>query len=116
MVVGHDWGSNVAATFALLFPGVFRAVALPSVPYAPPGSPCPSGFLGQIGGLEQDFYVSYFQKPGRTESLTCGAGPRASTPFSPAALCPLKASPTRTSSPTVASCMSAFPSASSHSG
>jgi pimeloyl-ACP methyl ester carboxylesterase len=35
VIVGHDWGSPIAATSALLRPDVFRAVALLSVPYAP---------------------------------------------------------------------------------
>ncbi|MVO85258.1 alpha/beta fold hydrolase [Streptomyces sp. p1417] len=68
VVVGHDWGSNIAATSALLHPGVFRAVALLSVPYAPPGGPRPSDVFGRIGGSEQEFYVSYFQQPGRAEA------------------------------------------------
>ncbi|WP_330310659.1 alpha/beta hydrolase [Streptomyces sp. NBC_00523] len=68
VVVGHDWGSNIAATSALLHPEVFRAVALLSVPYAPPGGPRPTDVLGRIGGPEQEFYVSYFQEPGRAEA------------------------------------------------
>ncbi|MFJ1646440.1 alpha/beta fold hydrolase [Streptomyces sp. NPDC088258] len=68
VVVGHDWGSNIAATSALLHPEVFRAVALLSVPYAPPGGPRPTDVFGRIGGPEQEFYVSYFQEPGRAEA------------------------------------------------
>ncbi len=68
VVVGHDWGSSIAATSALLHPEVFRAVALLSVPYAPPGGPRPSDVFGRIGGPEQEFYVSYFQEPGRAET------------------------------------------------
>jgi pimeloyl-ACP methyl ester carboxylesterase len=68
VVVGHDWGSNIAATSALLHPEVFRAVALLSVPYAPPGGPRPTDIFGRIGGPEQEFYVSYFQEPGRAET------------------------------------------------
>ncbi|MER5986950.1 alpha/beta hydrolase [Streptomyces sp. NPDC001787] len=68
VVVGHDWGSNIAATSALLHPEVFRAVALLSVPYAPPGGPRPTDIFGRIGGPEQEFYVSYFQEPGRAEA------------------------------------------------
>ncbi|MFH7340328.1 alpha/beta fold hydrolase [Streptomyces sp. KHY 26] len=68
VVVGHDWGSNIAATSALLHPEVFRAVALLSVPYAPPGGPRPTDVFGQVGGPEQEFYVSYFQEPGRAET------------------------------------------------
>ncbi|MFI8950250.1 alpha/beta fold hydrolase [Streptomyces sp. NPDC053750] len=68
VVIGHDWGSNIAATSALLHPEVFRAVALLSVPYAPPGGPRPTDVFGRIGGPEQEFYVSYFQEPGRAEA------------------------------------------------
>lgn len=68
VVIGHDWGSNIAATSALLHPEVFRAVGLLSVPYAPPGGPRPTDVFGRIGGPEQEFYVSYFQEPGRAEA------------------------------------------------
>jgi len=67
VVVGHDWGSNIAATSALLHPEVFRAVALLSVPYAPPGGPRPTEVFAQMGG-DEEFYVSYFQEPGRAEA------------------------------------------------
>ncbi|MFD8562686.1 alpha/beta fold hydrolase [Streptosporangium canum] len=67
VIIGHDWGSNIAATSALLHPEVFRAVGLLSVPYAPPGGPRPTGIFAQMGG-EQEFYVSYFQEPGRAEA------------------------------------------------
>ncbi|KOV77328.1 epoxide hydrolase [Streptomyces sp. NRRL WC-3618] len=68
VIVGHDWGSNIAAASALLHPAVFRAVGLLSVPYAPPGGPRPTDVFGQIGGPEQEFYVSYFQEPGSAEA------------------------------------------------
>ncbi|MFJ3088234.1 alpha/beta hydrolase [Streptomyces sp. NPDC086838] len=68
VVIGHDWGSNIAATSALLHPEVFRAAGLLSVPYAPPGGPRPTDVFSQVGGPEQEFYVSYFQEPGRAES------------------------------------------------
>ncbi|WP_299541666.1 alpha/beta hydrolase [uncultured Streptomyces sp.] len=68
VIVGHDWGSSIAATSALLRPDVFRAVGLLSVPYAPPGGPRPTDVFGRIGGPDQEFYVSYFQEPGRAEA------------------------------------------------
>ncbi|MEU8513567.1 alpha/beta hydrolase [Kitasatospora sp. NPDC048722] len=68
VVVGHDWGANIAATSALLHPEVFRALALLSVPYAPPGGPRPTDVFGRLGGPDQEFYVSYFQQPGRAEA------------------------------------------------
>ncbi|MGW1749553.1 alpha/beta fold hydrolase [Streptomyces sp. NPDC002092] len=67
VIVGHDWGATIAATSALLRPDVFRAVGLLSVPYTPPGGPRPSEFFAGIGG-EEEFYVSYFQSPGRAEA------------------------------------------------
>ncbi|OKK17247.1 epoxide hydrolase [Streptomyces sp. CB00455] len=67
VVVGHDWGSAIAAHCALLRPDVFRAVGLLSVPYAPRGGPRPSEVFARLGG-DEEFYVSYFQKPGRAEA------------------------------------------------
>ncbi|MFE3649337.1 MULTISPECIES: alpha/beta fold hydrolase [unclassified Streptomyces] len=67
VVVGHDWGSSIAAASALLHPEVFRAVGLLSVPYTPPGGPRPTDVFAQMGG-DQEFYVSYFQQPGRAEA------------------------------------------------
>ncbi|MFD0318928.1 alpha/beta fold hydrolase [Streptomyces flavalbus] len=67
VVVGHDWGANIAANSALLRPDVFRAVGLLSVPYTPRGGPRPSEVFGRMGGPEE-FYVSYFQEPGRAEA------------------------------------------------
>ncbi|MBC3841368.1 alpha/beta hydrolase [Streptacidiphilus sp. 4-A2] len=67
VVVGHDWGSAIAANAALLRPDVFRAVGLLSVPYAPRGGPRPSEIFASMGG-DQEFYVSYFQEPGRAEA------------------------------------------------
>ncbi|MGW1776497.1 alpha/beta fold hydrolase [Streptomyces sp. NPDC002104] len=67
VVVGHDWGATIAATSALLHPGVFRAVGLLSVPYAPPGGPRPTEVFARMGG-DEEFYVSYFQEPGRAEA------------------------------------------------
>ncbi|WP_405607127.1 alpha/beta hydrolase [Streptomyces sp. NBC_01511] len=67
IVVGHDWGSNIAAGSALLRPDVFTAAALLSVPYAPRGGPRPTEAFARIGG-DEEFYVSYFQTPGRAEA------------------------------------------------
>ncbi|RPF31200.1 LOW QUALITY PROTEIN: pimeloyl-ACP methyl ester carboxylesterase [Streptomyces sp. TLI_185] len=67
VIVGHDWGATIAATSALLRPDVFRAVGLLSVPYTPPGGPRPSEAFAGMGG-EEEFYVSYFQSPGRAEA------------------------------------------------
>ncbi|WP_406492644.1 alpha/beta hydrolase [Streptomyces sp. NBC_01604] len=67
VAVGHDWGATIAAHSALLRPDVFRAVGLLSVPYTPPGGPRPSEIFAQLGGGKEEFYVSYFQEPGRAE-------------------------------------------------
>lgn len=66
VVVGHDWGSTIAANSALARPDVFHAVALLSVPYAPRGGPRPSELFARMGG-DEEFYVSRFQEPGRAE-------------------------------------------------
>ncbi|MEV0495357.1 alpha/beta fold hydrolase [Streptomyces atratus] len=67
VIVGHDWGSTIAANSALVRPDVFRAVGLLSVPYTPRGGPRPSEVFARMGG-EEEFYVSYFQQPGRAEA------------------------------------------------
>ncbi|WP_016905755.1 alpha/beta fold hydrolase [Streptomyces xiaopingdaonensis] len=68
VVVGHDWGSSIASTSALLHPDIFRAVGMMSVPYTPPGGgQRPSEIFAAMGG-EEEFYVSYFQEPGRAEA------------------------------------------------
>ncbi|MFI6376457.1 alpha/beta fold hydrolase [Streptomyces sp. NPDC050546] len=67
VVIGHDWGASIAATSALLRPEVFRAVGLLSVPYTPPGGPRPGEVFARMGG-DEEFYVSYFQEPGRAEA------------------------------------------------
>ncbi|MFI1564116.1 alpha/beta fold hydrolase [Streptomyces sp. NPDC020490] len=67
VIVGHDWGAGIAAHSALVRPDVFRAVGLLSVPYTPPGGPRPSEVFARMGG-DEEFYVSYFQQPGRAEA------------------------------------------------
>lgn len=67
VIVGHDWGATIAANSALVRPDVFRAVGLLSVPYLPRGGPRPSEIFARMGG-DQEFYVSYFQEPGRAEA------------------------------------------------
>jgi epoxide hydrolase A/B len=68
-VVGHDWGSPIAANSALLRPDVFAAVALLSVPYHPPGGRRPLDGFKQMGdAFGEEFYIRYFQEPGRAEA------------------------------------------------
>ncbi|MDX6328003.1 MAG: hypothetical protein QOI83_386 [Streptomycetaceae bacterium] len=67
VIVGHDWGSTIAANTALLRPDVFTAVGLLSVPYSPRNEYRPTDAFARIGG-DEEFYVSYFQTPGRAEA------------------------------------------------
>ncbi|MEV2251009.1 alpha/beta hydrolase [Streptomyces sp. NPDC050147] len=67
-IVGHDWGSSIAANSALLRPDVFTAVGLLSVPYTPRNDFRPTDAFARIGGGEEEFYVSYFQEEGRAEA------------------------------------------------
>jgi pimeloyl-ACP methyl ester carboxylesterase len=66
-VVGHDWGSPIAAACALMRPDVFSAVGLLGVPYTPRGELPPSEAFARAGG-DEEFYVSHFQEPGRAEA------------------------------------------------
>ena len=66
VIVGHDWGSTIAADSALLRPDVFSAVGLFGVPYSPRGPMRPTDVFAMIGG-DEEFYVRYFQEPGRAE-------------------------------------------------
>jgi pimeloyl-ACP methyl ester carboxylesterase len=67
VVIGHDWGSPIATSSALLAPDIFSAVGMLSVPYTPRGGPRPSEIFAGLGG-DNEFYVSYFQQPGRAEA------------------------------------------------
>jgi pimeloyl-ACP methyl ester carboxylesterase len=67
VIVGHDWGSPIAANSALLAPETFSALALLSVPYTPRNSFRPTDAFALAGG-DEEFYVSYFQEPGRAEA------------------------------------------------
>ena len=66
-VIGHDWGSPIAAACALLRPDVFTAVGLLGVPYTPRAEGRPSEAFALAGG-DEEFYVSYFQQPGTAEA------------------------------------------------
>lgn len=67
ILVGHDWGSMLAATASLLRPHMFRAVALLSVPYVPRRAIRPAVRF-QTLTQERHFYQDYFQPIGRIES------------------------------------------------
>ncbi len=67
-IVGHDWGAPIAWNSALLRPDLFRGVAGLSVPYAPPHGPTrPLAGMRAMAG-ENEFYIEYFQAPGRAEA------------------------------------------------
>jgi pimeloyl-ACP methyl ester carboxylesterase len=67
VVVGHDWGAPIAWNSALLRPDIFRAVAGLSVPWSSTGNRRPSEAFRAMAGAEE-FYIEYFQQPGRAEA------------------------------------------------
>lgn len=68
VIVGHDWGAPIASSSALLRPDLFSAVGLLSVPYAPPSTRPPTKVLAELFGSDNEFYITYFQEPGRADA------------------------------------------------
>jgi pimeloyl-ACP methyl ester carboxylesterase len=66
VIVGHDWGSPVAWTAALLRPDIFRAIVIMSVPYRERDPSAPLEALREAGITT--FYWQYFQTPGVAEA------------------------------------------------
>jgi pimeloyl-ACP methyl ester carboxylesterase len=66
-IIGHDWGAPIAWNSAMLRPDVFTAVAGLSVPFSPPGDVRPTTAMRAMAG-EEEFYIEYFQQPGRAEA------------------------------------------------
>jgi pimeloyl-ACP methyl ester carboxylesterase len=66
IIVGHDWGANIAWQAARLRPDRFRAVASLSVPLRPRGPARPTSVMPQTA--EAQFYQLYFQQPGVAEA------------------------------------------------
>lgn len=66
-LVGHDWGAPIVWNSALLRPDLFRGVSGISVPYSPRGVARPTDTFRAMGG-DDEFYISYFQEPGRAEA------------------------------------------------
>lgn len=67
-LIGHDWGAPIVWNSALLRPDLFRGVAGLSVPYSPPNRDIrPLERMRMMAG-EDEFYVEYFQDPGRAEA------------------------------------------------
>lgn len=66
-IIGHDWGAPIAWNSAMLRPDVFTAVAGLSVPFSPPSTVRPTAAFRAMAGQEE-FYIEYFQEPGRAEA------------------------------------------------
>ena len=66
IIVGHDWGANIAWQAARLRPDRFRAVASLSVPLRPRGPARPTSVMPQTADAQ--FYQLYFQEPGVAEA------------------------------------------------
>jgi pimeloyl-ACP methyl ester carboxylesterase len=68
-VIGHDWGSAVAWTCALLRPDIFGAVGLLSVPYLAElwSGPPPTAAMRELLARGQMLYQLYFQEPGKAD-------------------------------------------------
>jgi pimeloyl-ACP methyl ester carboxylesterase len=66
VLVGHDWGADIAWKTAWLHPGRVRAVAGLSVPFIPRSPAPPVAILREH--LGEDFYIVWFQEPGVAEA------------------------------------------------
>src|SRR4051812_16368126 len=66
VVVGHDWGADVAWKTAWLHPERVRAVAGLSVPFVPRAPAPPLAIMREH--LGPDFYIVWFQEPGVAEA------------------------------------------------
>ena len=67
VIIGHDWGAPIAWNSAMLRPDVFTAVGGLSVPFSPPSAFRPLELMRAMGG-DEEFYIEYFQEPGRAEA------------------------------------------------
>jgi pimeloyl-ACP methyl ester carboxylesterase len=66
VIIGHDWGANVAWHAALFRPDLFPAVAALSVPFRQRGPAPPLAMLRKAGQLTH--YWFHFQEPGVAEA------------------------------------------------
>ena len=66
VIVGHDWGANIAWQAARLRPDRFRAVVALSVPFRPRGPVRPTSVMPR--SADAQFYMLYFQNPGVAEA------------------------------------------------
>jgi pimeloyl-ACP methyl ester carboxylesterase len=67
VVVGHDWGGNVAWGFGVLYPAMTRAVIGVNTPHIPPPPAPPTAILKKRYG--QEHYMVAFQDPKAHEAL-----------------------------------------------
>jgi pimeloyl-ACP methyl ester carboxylesterase len=65
VIVGHDWGANIAWQAARLRPDRFRAIVALSVPFRPRGPVRPTSVMPRTADAQ--FYQLYFQEPGVAE-------------------------------------------------
>ncbi|GLF99104.1 alpha/beta fold hydrolase [Streptomyces yaizuensis] len=68
VVIGHDWGSNVASHTALARPDLVRALGLLSIPYASRNHTVPTENFAAVGPAGFRFYIDFFQTPGLAEA------------------------------------------------
>jgi len=67
IVIGHDWGAQIAWYAALLEPARFRAVASLSIPFPERLPARPTAIFRQLS-QGSFFYIDYFQEPGVAEA------------------------------------------------
>jgi len=67
VIVGHDWGSIVAWSTAVLAPERVLGVVGMSVPFLPRGPMPPTQLMRMVLG-DSFFYILYFQEPGVAEA------------------------------------------------
>ncbi|MEV6231277.1 alpha/beta hydrolase [Saccharopolyspora shandongensis] len=72
VVVGHDWGAEVAWNTALMRPDLVRGVVGLSLPYRPRGSQ--SQLAEMVEAFGDGVYTNYFQRPGPADA-DLGADP-----------------------------------------
>ncbi|MEV6520786.1 alpha/beta hydrolase [Longispora sp. NPDC051575] len=70
VLVGHDWGSQIAWNTALLRPDLVRGVVALGLPYFPRGPV--SAVTGMTQALGPGFYMNYVQQPGVPEAELAG--------------------------------------------
>ena len=75
-IVGHDWGSIVAAYSVLMYPDRFSSLVLMSVPYGGRSSEAPMPAM-QANNGDNFFYILYHNEPQGVAEAEYDADPRA---------------------------------------